>query len=279
LLPSDVSHEARDRDYFFVLGFWVWGVWAGLGAFAFARRLRLPSAAGVALAALPIALNWSAVTRRGEPEASLPREVAAALLDSLPKNAVLFVSGDNDTYPLWFAQQVEHRRQDVTVVTLPLLAASWYADELARRRGLRASASDLVLDPHASVTMATARGLARAASAKRMPVAVALTVPATDRDQLMTSWTVSGVYMLADATYGASNGQSNNVSRVVAIDSQRVRAATHVIEEWRKGRVAKASTDPTNESFLNTLSCPALILDRRAKPPAAASLDSTCNLR
>jgi hypothetical protein len=226
----------------------------------------------VALAALPLVLNWSAVSRRGEPDASLPREVAAALLDSLPKNAVLFVAGDNDTYPLWYAQQVEHRRQDVTVVTLPLLAASWYADELVRRRGIRASASDLASDPRASVTMATARGLARAAAAKRLPVAVALTVPASDRAQLKQNWTVSGVYML-------STGQSNGVSTVVDVDSQQVRAAMRVIEEWRKGGSAKPSTDPTNEYFLTTLSCPSLMLDRGAKLPAAASLDSTCNLR
>src|SRR5262249_38304968 len=77
-VPSDLRHEARERDYFFVLGFWAWGIWAGMGAIAFAKRLSLPSVLGVALAALPIALNWRAVNRRTGLEASLPREVAVA---------------------------------------------------------------------------------------------------------------------------------------------------------------------------------------------------------
>ena len=70
----------------------------------------------------------------------MPREVAKALLSNLPQRSVLFVAGDNDTYPLWYAQQVEHTRRDVTVVTLPLLAAGWYGDELDRRDSLGAAA-------------------------------------------------------------------------------------------------------------------------------------------
>ncbi|MGE5733374.1 MAG: protein O-mannosyl-transferase family, partial [Gemmatimonas sp.] len=117
-VPEDARHEARDRDYFFVLGFWAWGIWAAMGALALARRFALPVWLGLVVAALPIALNWSAVDRRPEPEASLPRELAAVLLDRLPARAVLFVAGDNDSYPLWYAQQVENRRRDVTVVTM-----------------------------------------------------------------------------------------------------------------------------------------------------------------
>src|SRR6185312_3354163 len=85
-VPDIAQHEARDRDYFFVLSFWAWGLWAGMGAIAAVRRFRWPVAAGVALAALPIALNWSAVSRRAEPEASLPRRVASSLLEPLPPN-------------------------------------------------------------------------------------------------------------------------------------------------------------------------------------------------
>src|SRR6185503_11195890 len=90
-VPNDEMHEARERDYFFVLGFWAWGLWAGMGAIAVAARLRLPTVAGVIVAGLPIAHNWTAVNRRAEPEASLPRQVATALLGRLPPRAVLFV--------------------------------------------------------------------------------------------------------------------------------------------------------------------------------------------
>ncbi len=71
-VPDSAGHEARDRDYFFVLGFWAWGLWAGMGAVRLVERFRKPLVIGVALAALPVGLNWAAVSRRSEPEASLP---------------------------------------------------------------------------------------------------------------------------------------------------------------------------------------------------------------
>jgi hypothetical protein len=55
------------------------------------------------------------------------------MLAPLPNRAVFLAIGDNDTYPLWYLQQVERVRTDVTVVTVPLLAAPWYRAELARR--------------------------------------------------------------------------------------------------------------------------------------------------
>ena len=61
--------------------------------------------------------------------------------------------------------------------------------------------------------------------------------------------------------------------------SHRIVSAMRAIEAWRKGQVVRPSTDPTNEYFLHTLSCPSLILEHRAKAPVQASLDSTCNLR
>jgi hypothetical protein len=278
-VPGEARHEARDRDYFFVLGFWVWGTWAGLGAFALARRWRLPVVAAVAASAIPLALNWQAVTRRSEPEASLPREVAAAMLDSLPRNAVLFVAGDNDSYPLWFAQQVEHRRQDVTMVTLPLLAAPWYLDELARRHRLEALATGAKAEAGGVPIPMLAREITRSAAANRRPVAVALTVRAKDRNLLSTSWTVSGVFLVAGESSFSSDTVLNSTSAVVTLDSIRLRQAMQSIDMWRRGRSLKPSTDPVNEDFLRTLSCPSLILDQSAKRLPAASLDSTCNLR
>jgi len=265
-VPNAADHEARDRDYFFVLGFWVWGVWAGLGAFAVAKRLGWSVWAGLVLIVAPVALNWSAVDRRREPEASLPREVAAALLDSLPREAVLFVAGDNDTYPLWYAQQVERRRPDVTVVTLPLLAAGWYVDEMARRHGLAiAQGNDTPISA----------SIAKSALAHERPVAVALTVPETDRNLLSGSWRVSGVF----AVHDADGHPGDTGSRVVTVDTERVRAAMLSVDAWRRGRGVLPSTDPAFEYFLHTLSCPSLILGKTADRPPLASLDSTCNLR
>jgi hypothetical protein len=140
-LPPYAKHEARERDYFFALGFICWGLWAGAGAVALFRRLSPKAAvAGVAFAALPLVLNWSAVDRKREPVAFAARDSAARILARAPVNAVVFAVGDNDTYPVWYMQEVEGRRRDVTTVTLPLLGAQWYRAELARRYHLLDSA-------------------------------------------------------------------------------------------------------------------------------------------
>ncbi len=269
-VPNIADHEARDRDYFFVLGFWTWGIWAGLGALAIAQRVRWSPWVGVAALAAPIGLNWTAVDRRREPESGMAREVAAALLDSLPPKSVLFVAGDNDTYPLWYAQQVEHRRQDVTVVTLPLLAARWYVEELGRRDGLAVA-------PGADAALS--RSIAELARAHARPVAVALTVPDSERNLLIGPWKVSGIFAVSSSRQSQISHLENVGSRVVSVDSERVRGALRAVEGWRRGRQVQPSTDPAFDYFLHTLSCPSLILARTANGPPLASLDSTCNPR
>jgi hypothetical protein len=253
-----------------VLGFWAWGIWAGMGASALARRLRLPSVSGVLVAALPIALNWSAVSRRSELEASLPREVATALLTALPSRSVLFVAGDNDTYPLWYAQQVERIRRDVTVVTLPLLAANWYVNELARR--------DSLVAPDRVSTMPVSLGeIAAAAEQRGRPVAVAVTVPIGDRNRIGRSWKVIGPALLAVPRAVGSEETAQPAS--VQIDTAATLASSAAIESWRKGRGVRPSLDPVHEYFLNVLSCPRLALTSTPSRTQLASLDSTCNLR
>ncbi|WP_411278514.1 protein O-mannosyl-transferase family [Gemmatimonas sp.] len=138
-LPVGTVHEARERDYFFVLGFWSWGLLAGAGlsaiAAAFAKRLPAPIAAlPLLLGAVPLVANRSVMDRTREPIAMMPRTYARLLLDAIPQRGVLLAGGDNDTFPLWYLQQVEDYRSDVTVVTVPLLGATWYRESLAARR-------------------------------------------------------------------------------------------------------------------------------------------------
>lgn len=136
-LPPDAPHEARERDYFFALAFVCWGLWAGSGAVVLLRRLGARwSVAGIAIAALPFALNFSAVDRSSLPVATAARDSALRILLPAPRNAVVLAYGDNDTYPVWYAQEVEGIRPDVTTVTVPLLGASWYRAELVRRHAL-----------------------------------------------------------------------------------------------------------------------------------------------
>jgi hypothetical protein len=268
-VPEDAHHEARDRDYFFALGFWAWGIWAGMGAIALARRFALPAVAGLIVAAVPIALNWSAVSRHGEPEASLPRELAVILLDRLPPRAVLFVAGDNDSYPLWFAQQVEGRRRDVTVVTMPLLAAPWYVEELGRRHRL-------VVASRGDVD-AIAGAVASAARANGRPVAVALTVPPIDRSHLSQSWRVAGLVAMDETPASPGAGAAETLTSL-AVDTAATRATAAAIDVWRRGRDARPAVDPTNEYFMNVLSCPGLILTSSPSKVQLISRDSICNL-
>jgi len=134
--PNLDDHEVRERDYFFVVSFIVWGLWSGIGATAFAadvaRRTwgaRLAPAL-LLVALVPFVLNWSKATRRHGPDARLAADFAYDLLNSVPPYGILFTYGDNDTFPLWWAQEVAGIRQDVTVVCLALANTDWYMRQL-----------------------------------------------------------------------------------------------------------------------------------------------------
>ncbi len=135
-------NEPRERDYVLVGSFMVYCMWMGFGVLAlwqlFVKQLKLNSSAA-AVAALALALtaplvmgfqNWDDHDR-GDHTAS--RDYAVNFLESCEKNAIIFTHGDNDTYPLWYAQEVENIRTDVRVVNLSLLAVDWYIDQLRRK--------------------------------------------------------------------------------------------------------------------------------------------------
>jgi Protein of unknown function (DUF2723) len=135
-IAANARHEARERDYFFALGFACWGLWAGFGAVRVLRSTRITPALGVIAAIIPIALNWRAVDRRSEPGASEARRDAIRILETAPAHAVVLAHGDNETYPVWYMQEVEGLRRDVTIVVVPLIPAEWYRAEIVRRNGL-----------------------------------------------------------------------------------------------------------------------------------------------
>ena len=270
ILPANATREARERDYFFVLAFWAWGLWAGYGAVILAQRLRVRPVFGVVIAALPIALNWTAVTRRHQPEASLPRWLGQALLQSSPQNAVLFVDGDNDTYPLWFLQQVDSLRRDVTVVTVPLLGASWYGAELARRyRLLPDAAGELPSGMSVPAAIAgRARQLGRA-------VAASVSLDEQTRNQLGRGWRLSGLVYVESvpSDSGAPHG------RGVAIDTAETREWARRVEGWIGGQRVRGSTDSMDEYALGLLECPRLALLSQPSSTQSDSLASLCNHR
>lgn len=138
-IPAGALHEARERDYFFVLGFTAWGIWAGIGALALRERARgrTVRTALLALPAIPLIANAPAIWRSA-PDATIAGDAATVLLESAPSRAVLLARGDNDTYPLWYRQIGEGVRPDVLVVPVALLPSPWFRAELLRRHGLDA---------------------------------------------------------------------------------------------------------------------------------------------
>ncbi len=199
-LPSGASHEARERDYFFALGFWTWGVLAGVGIAAAAARvtahLKRPVANGVrtvlmGVAAIPLVANATVMNRGREPESLLPRMLARVMLESIPPGGVLVVAGDNDTYPLLYLQQVEQIRNDVTLVTAPLLAAGWHRAFLVRR-GV-APPGDFEKVWRGSSTALYRIG--EYAASRHRPLRVSVYLSAGERKQLRPSsgWMLQGV--------------------------------------------------------------------------------------
>ena len=137
--PDFSLHEVRERDYFFVVSYVVWGIWAGMGLVLLARKAYasvagafkpLVAGAVLALCLTPVVTNWAEAGRARPPVAMLAHDFAYDLLNSVPPYGILITYGDNDTFPLWYAQEVEGIRPDVTIVCLALAQTDWYLRQL-----------------------------------------------------------------------------------------------------------------------------------------------------
>ncbi len=271
VLADNVPHEVRDRDYFFVLGFWVWGAWAGIGAVALARRASAQWVPiGVLAAAAPLVLNAPAADRRAEPERSVALAVAHALLDSAPRDAVLITGGDNDSFPAWYAQAVEGMRPDVTVVVAPLLGTEWYRAQLARRASLVMQGD--VAATRAAATMIAA--VAREARARHRPVAVSLMAGADIRSAAGDLTVARGLVYVEPALAPDAVHLGADVPNV---DTAAALAIAHAYP--LAPPEADTGIDPAPESFLAYLRCPAQYLAIARGGIALSSLDSVCKLR
>ena len=281
VLPDSAPHEVRDRDYFFVLGFWVWGAWAGIGAVALAERVRAQWAPiGALAAALPLVLNAPAADRRAVPERSIARVTALALLESAPPDAVLITGGDNDSFPAWYAQAVEGVRPDVTVVVAPLLGTEWYRAQLARRASL-VTQGEIAHTRPASTMIAA---IAREARARGRPVAASIMTPAATREAVGDLTVARGV-VYVERAWALNRTPRSAPSSIAhlgpdAPDVDTVFAAAFVrAHPLPSSPSADAGIDPAPESFLAYLGCPSQYLAVARHGIAASSLDSVCKLR
>ena len=132
-------NEPRERDYVLVGSFLAFTTWIGLGVLAIydvlSQKLKLgqvPGAviAGILALSVPAVMAFQNFDDHSRKEITASRDYASNFLNSLEKDAILFTYGDNDTYPLWYAQEVEGIRTDVRVVNLSLIAVDWYINKL-----------------------------------------------------------------------------------------------------------------------------------------------------
>ena len=132
--------EPRERDYSVVGSFYVFSIIIGLGSYyvsGLVEKIRIKGASFLSfilcLLFVPVNLamnNWDDHDRSGRYTAY---EMAINYLESCDKNAILFTIGDNDTFPLWYAQEIEGIRTDVRVVNTSLLSTDWYINQMKRK--------------------------------------------------------------------------------------------------------------------------------------------------
>lgn len=133
--------EPRERDYALVGSFYVFAIWIGIGVYAlfdWAKKFLTPKIVApaviiVSLLAVPVILaseNWDDHDRSGR---DTTLTMAKMYLDSVDENGIIFTIGDNDTFALWYVQQIERYRTDVRVVNTSLFATDWYIDQMKRK--------------------------------------------------------------------------------------------------------------------------------------------------
>ena len=133
--------EPRERDYSLVGSFYVFALWIGIGVFAIYDKIQRlsksklisPVISMLCLIAVPgilISQNWDDHNRSNRRTA---HAMAVNYLESCAPNAIIFTIGDNDTFPLWYAQEIEGIRRDVRIVCTSLFNVDWYIDQMKRK--------------------------------------------------------------------------------------------------------------------------------------------------
>ncbi len=152
-LADSVPREVRDRDYFFLWSFSAWSVWAALGLTYLwesigavlghetqkignemvelpTRRSWMLTSPILLLSVVPLFANWQSASRAGQTDTA---DFAIDILNSVEPYGVLVTVGDNDTFPLWYAQEVLGVRKDVIVANTSLMNTDWYMRQMIRR--------------------------------------------------------------------------------------------------------------------------------------------------
>ena len=138
---NNTPYQPRERDYGYVGSFYAFAIWIGLGVYGIADLLSKKVAANMAtiiaiiigLFSAPVLMAKEGWDDHDRSDRYTARDFAANYLNSCAPNAILFTNGDNDTFPLWYAQEVEGIRTDVRVVNLSLSNTDWYIEQMRRK--------------------------------------------------------------------------------------------------------------------------------------------------
>jgi hypothetical protein len=151
---NQAGMQPRERDYAFAGSFYAFAIWIGLGTIAvkeliekFARTsVANYYTAGLCFLAVPVLMCSQEWDDHDRSRKTLARDMAKDYLESCPQNAILISAEDNDTYPLWYAQEVEGIRPDVRVVINTLIGSDWYMNQL-RYKINQAGPADIIFTP------------------------------------------------------------------------------------------------------------------------------------
>ncbi len=141
LYLNQAGPQPRERDYSYVGSFYAFCIWIGLGVLFIYDALkksvsgtRAAIGAGlICLVTVPVLMASQEWNDHDRHHKTLARDTGKDYLESCAKNAILFTMGDNDTYPLWYAQEVEGIRPDIRIINTSLLGTDWYMDDLRKK--------------------------------------------------------------------------------------------------------------------------------------------------
>lgn len=138
LYLNQAGNQPRERDYAFVGSFYAFAIWIGLGVMMvkewlekkLSPKLAAYTSAIVCLLAVPVIMGFQEWDDHDRSKKTLAPDVAINYLESCAPNAILITFGDNDTYPLWFAQEVLGVRKDIRVINSSLMGTDWYINQM-----------------------------------------------------------------------------------------------------------------------------------------------------
>jgi hypothetical protein len=134
---NEIPSTPRERDYVYVGSFYAFSIWIGLGclaiieSFKFLRKNIVASLSvfGILFLSVPMLLLYQNYSCHDRSNRYTTRDFAQNILESCDKDAILFTTADNDTYPIWYVQEVEGFRKDVREILEPFISIEWYADQ------------------------------------------------------------------------------------------------------------------------------------------------------